>query len=108
MKFRNSHLPDISTRHHLTEELCWCTIGRIEAGQNQSYVARWLNLSPFVIQGLWDAFLRTESVPIRYSRGRPRATSAADDFCLLCVAICKEAQNRYITSDVLLRRPLKS
>ena len=69
----------MSTRLHLSEELRWRAIGRLKAVKSQSDVARWLNVRPSVIHRLWNAFRGTESASRRYSRGRARATSAADD-----------------------------
>ena len=41
-----SEIVTMTSRHHLTEELRWRAIGRLEAGQSQTEVARWLNVTP--------------------------------------------------------------
>ncbi|GBM06604.1 hypothetical protein AVEN_220040-1 [Araneus ventricosus] len=66
-------------RHRLPEELRWRAIGRLEAGQSQIEVDRWLNVSPSVVHRLWQQFLTTDSAFRRFSQGRPTATTSADD-----------------------------
>ncbi|GFX62872.1 HTH_Tnp_Tc3_2 domain-containing protein [Trichonephila clavipes] len=92
-------------RHHLSEELRWRAIGRLEERQSQIEVARWLNVSPFVIHRLWHQFLTTDSVYRRFSQGRSRASISADDRCLsLCArrnrtAIPAELKFSFIASS---------
>ncbi|GBL75839.1 hypothetical protein AVEN_155113-1 [Araneus ventricosus] len=50
----------MTSRHHLSEELRWRAIGRLEAGQSRTEVARWLNVSPSVVHRLWQQFLTTD------------------------------------------------
>ncbi|GBM79995.1 hypothetical protein AVEN_108647-1 [Araneus ventricosus] len=69
----------MTSRHHFPEELRWRAIGRLEAGQTQTEVARWLNVSPSVDHRLWQQFLITDSASRRFSQGRPIATTSADD-----------------------------
>ncbi|GFX28272.1 uncharacterized protein TNCV_1125261 [Trichonephila clavipes] len=47
------HVCDALGRYHLTEELQWRVIGRLDAGQSQIEVVRGLNLSPSGIHRLW-------------------------------------------------------
>jgi transposase len=70
---------DMSSRNHLTEEFRWRAIGRLEAGQSQAEVARWLNVSRSVVPRLWNQFQQSQTASRRYSPGRPRITSARDD-----------------------------
>lgn len=70
---------NMATRHHLPDELRWRAIGRLEAGQRQADVARWLNVDRAVVSRLWSKFQRTQNASRSYSGGRPRVTSARDD-----------------------------
>ncbi|GBM11377.1 hypothetical protein AVEN_13597-1 [Araneus ventricosus] len=75
----------MTARHHLPEELRWRAIGRREAGQIQTEVGRWINLSPSVVHRLSQQFLTTNSASRRFSQGRPTATTSADDrYLSLC------------------------
>lgn len=70
---------NMATRHHLSDELRWRAIGRLEAGQRQVEVARWLNVDRSVVSRLWNKFQRTQNASRSYSGGRPRVTSVRDD-----------------------------
>ncbi|GBM32925.1 Transposable element Tcb1 transposase [Araneus ventricosus] len=73
------------SRHHLPKELRWRDIERLEAGQSQTEVVRWLNVSPSVVRRLWKQFLTADSASRKFSQGRPTATTSDDDRCLsLC------------------------
>ncbi|GBM35824.1 hypothetical protein AVEN_43513-1 [Araneus ventricosus] len=75
----------MTSRHHLPQELRWRAIGRLEAGQSQAEVARWLNMSPSEVHRLWKQFLTTDSASRRFSQGRPTAaTSVNDRYLSLC------------------------
>lgn len=88
----------MTSRHHLPAELRWRAIGRLEAGQRQTDVARWLNVSPSVVHRLWRQFQTTDSASRRFSQGRPTATTSADDrYLTLCAR-----RNRTATPTQLL------
>ena len=69
----------MSSRQHLPVELRYRAIGRLEAGQRQADVARWLNVDRSVVSRLWQQFQTTQSASRRYSQGRPRATTVSED-----------------------------
>ncbi|GBM71031.1 hypothetical protein AVEN_272377-1 [Araneus ventricosus] len=69
----------MTSRHHLPEELRWRAIGRLEAGQSQAEVARWLNVSPSVVHRLWQQFLITDSASRRF--GQPLRRAPMTDIC---------------------------
>ncbi|KFM74780.1 hypothetical protein X975_11898, partial [Stegodyphus mimosarum] len=75
----------MTSRHHLPVELRWRDIGRLEAGQSQTEVDRWLNVNPSVVHRLWKQFQTTDSTSGRFSQGRPTATTSANDrYLMLC------------------------
>ncbi|GFS72497.1 transposable element Tcb1 transposase [Trichonephila clavipes] len=69
----------MTSKHHLTEELRWKAIGKLEVGQSQIEVSIWLNASPYGIHRPWQRFLTTDSASRKFSQGRPRATPSVDD-----------------------------
>ncbi|GBL96397.1 hypothetical protein AVEN_43715-1 [Araneus ventricosus] len=69
----------MTSRHLLPEVLRWRAIGRLKAGQSQTEVARWLNVSLSVVHRLLQQFLTTDSASRRFSQGRPTTTTGADD-----------------------------
>ena len=84
-------------RHHLRAELRWRAIGRLEAGQSQIEVTRWLNVSPSVIHRLWRQFQTTDSASRGFSLGRPTTTMSADDRDFSLCAL----RNRTATPNLL-------
>lgn len=54
-------------------------IGRLQAGESKSEVARVFNVHPSTITRLWDRFRRTTSTNDRPRSGRPRVTTPAQD-----------------------------
>lgn len=67
------------SRLHLPEELRWRATGRLGTRQSQSKLARWLNVSPFVIHTLWQQFQPTDSAFRIFRQRRSTATTCADD-----------------------------
>ncbi|GFV09878.1 HTH_Tnp_Tc3_2 domain-containing protein [Trichonephila clavipes] len=66
----------MTCRYHLTEELRWRAIGRLEIQQSQVERAGWLNVSPSVIHKFWQQFLTTDLASKMFSQGRSRATTS--------------------------------
>ncbi len=98
----HSQFVTVTSRHHLTGELRWRTIGRVDAGQSQTEVARWLNLSPSVlVHSLSQQFLTTGSASRRFSQGRPYATTSANDrYLSLCARRNRTATPSEIRSSL--------
>ncbi|GBM31384.1 hypothetical protein AVEN_99604-1 [Araneus ventricosus] len=54
-------------------------------GRTKSEMSRWLNASPSVVHRLWQKYLTTDSASRRVSKGRPTATTSADErYLSLC------------------------
>ena len=87
----------ITSRHHLPVELRWRVIGRLEAGQSQTEVTRWLNVNPFLVHKLLRQFQTTDSAFRRFCQGLPTATKSADDRYLTSYA----RRNRTATQTLL-------
>jgi transposase len=73
-------------RNHLDDGQRWRAIGRMEAGQSHSEVARFMNVSESVISRLWRQFQETGTCHRRTSQGRPRVTTSQDDRYLALTA----------------------
>ncbi|KFM76010.1 Transposable element Tcb2 transposase, partial [Stegodyphus mimosarum] len=87
----------MTSRHHLPAELQWTAIGRLEAGQSQTEVARWVNVSPSVVHRLWRQFQTTDLASRKFSQGWPTTTTSTDDrYLTLCAG-----RNRNTTSIFL-------
>ncbi|KFM74795.1 hypothetical protein X975_15821, partial [Stegodyphus mimosarum] len=90
----------MTSRHHLLAELGWRAIGRLEALQSQTEVARWLNVSP-VVHSLWRHFQTTDSASRRFSQGRPTAMTSTDDqYLTLCTCRNKTATPTLLISSL--------
>ena len=76
----------MTSRDHLPAELRWKAFGRVEAGQNQTKVVRWLNVSPSVVHRICRQFQATDSATRRSSQGRSTATMSAYDRFLIISA----------------------
>ena len=63
----------------LSRDNRWAAVGRLQAGQSQSHVARELNVAQSTISRLWARFQATGSVDDQPRAGRPRGTTAAQD-----------------------------
>ncbi|GFW51326.1 transposable element Tcb2 transposase [Trichonephila clavipes] len=72
----------------------WCAVGRIEAGQSITDVARFFGVHHSVISRLWKQFQTTQTVVRRPISGRPRVTTPAEDRYITIVG----KRNRRATS----------
>ncbi|UYV64060.1 hypothetical protein LAZ67_2006425 [Cordylochernes scorpioides] len=57
----------------------WQAIGRMEAGQSQAEIARWLGVTRNVVSRLWKKCLTTANVARTPGQGRPRVTTLNQD-----------------------------
>lgn len=69
----------MAQRSRLEDSLRWRAIGRMEAGQSQADVARWLNVNRSVVSRMWQQFLQFGNVSRRPGQGRPRVTTERED-----------------------------
>lgn len=69
----------MSSHHRLDDSMRWRAVGRLEAGQSQAEVARWLQVAPKVVSRLWNQFPTSGTVTRKPGQGRPRATTPAQD-----------------------------
>ena len=69
----------MAQRTRLADSLRWRAIGRMEAGQSQADVARWLNVHRSVVSRMWQQFVEAENVSRRPGQGRPRVTTQRED-----------------------------
>ena len=66
-------------RSRLEDSKRWRAVGRLEAGQTITEVARFFDVHHSVISRLWRQFQTTETVIRRPVPGRPRVTTPIDD-----------------------------
>lgn len=69
----------MTSRVHLSQEFKWRAVERMEAGQTQSEVARWLEINRNVVSKLWRKFQETGTVSWTPGQGRPRSTTPSQD-----------------------------
>ena len=75
----------MTSRDHLPAELRRRATERLDAGQSQTEVEKWLNESSSVVQRLWKQLQARDSASKRFSQGRPTATARADNrYLTLC------------------------
>ncbi|KAK7090632.1 hypothetical protein V1264_010402 [Littorina saxatilis] len=70
-------------------------LGRLQAGQSQSAIARHFHVSQSTISRLWVRFQATGSVADLPRAGRPRATTAAQDRCIRL----RHLRNRFLSAS---------
>ncbi|UYV84693.1 hypothetical protein LAZ67_X003118 [Cordylochernes scorpioides] len=70
----------------LEDSLRWRAIGRIEAGQSQAEVARWLETSRKVVSNLRKQFQYTGDISRREGQGRPRIITSTEELYLKLTA----------------------
>ncbi|UYV65665.1 hypothetical protein LAZ67_3005028 [Cordylochernes scorpioides] len=75
----------------------WQAIGRMEAGQSQAEVARWLGVTRNVASRLWKKFQTTANVARTPGQGRPRVTTLNQDRYLSLLV----RRNRRMTASQL-------
>ncbi|UYV61469.1 hypothetical protein LAZ67_1004962, partial [Cordylochernes scorpioides] len=73
------------------------TIGRMEAGQSQAEVARWLGVTRNVVSRLWKKFQTTANVARTPGQGRPSVTTLNQDRYLSILV----RRNRRMTASQL-------
>lgn len=76
----------MTTHERLSDELRWRAIGRIEAGQSQAEVSKWLKTSKKVVSNLWKQFQETGTIVRKAGQGRKRCTKPEDDRYLVLTA----------------------
>ncbi|UYV85161.1 CD109 [Cordylochernes scorpioides] len=75
----------------------WQAIGRMEAGQSQAEVARWLGVTRNVVSRLWKKFQTTANFARTPGQGRPRVTTLNQDRYLSLLV----RRNRRMTASQL-------
>ncbi|UYV75619.1 hypothetical protein LAZ67_13000765, partial [Cordylochernes scorpioides] len=76
----------MSLRKILADDLKWRAIGRMEAGQSQVEVAKWLNLNKSVVSKIWKQFIETGTIKRKEGSGRKRKTATSEDRYLVVTA----------------------
>ncbi|GFU24348.1 transposable element Tcb2 transposase [Trichonephila clavipes] len=95
----------MSQRRRLPHSLRWRAVGWMEMGLSQADAARRLNVSRSVVQRLWDQYQSKDSVSRRPFRGRPRATTPAEDRFLSSFGT-KEKNHYCAAARLYARRPV--
>ena len=92
----------MTSSHHLPAELRWKAIGKLEGGQCQTEMARWINVSPFVVLRLWRQFQTTDSASRRFNQGRPTAKASSDNrYLILCARRNRTALRLFLDLPLL-------
>ncbi|UYV84537.1 hypothetical protein LAZ67_X002498 [Cordylochernes scorpioides] len=84
----------MSLRKILADDLKWRSIGRMEAGQSQVEVAKWLNVNKSVVSKIWKQFIDTGTIKRKEGSGRKRKTATSEDRYLVVTA----KRNREMTA----------
>ncbi|UYV84520.1 K02A2.6-like, partial [Cordylochernes scorpioides] len=71
---------------NLADESKWRAVGRMEAGQSQVEVAKWLNVNKSVVSKIWKQFIETGTIKIKEGSGRKRKTATSEDRYLVVTA----------------------
>ncbi|UYV65911.1 hypothetical protein LAZ67_3005874 [Cordylochernes scorpioides] len=69
-----------------TNDLKWRAVGRIETGQSQVEVAKWLNVNKSVVSKIWKQFIETGTIKRKEGSGRKRKTATSEDRYLVVTA----------------------
>ncbi|UYV84124.1 K02A2.6-like [Cordylochernes scorpioides] len=69
-----------------TDDLKWRAVGRMEAGQSQVEVAKWLNVNKSVVSKIWKQFIETGTIKRKEGSGRKRKTATSEDRYLVVTA----------------------
>ncbi|UYV83102.1 hypothetical protein LAZ67_22002217 [Cordylochernes scorpioides] len=64
---------------NLADDLKWRAVGRMEAGQSQVEVAKWLNVNKSVVSKIWEQFIETGTIKRKEGSGRKRKTATSED-----------------------------
>ncbi|UYV72831.1 hypothetical protein LAZ67_10000920 [Cordylochernes scorpioides] len=70
----------------LADDLKWRAVGKIEAGQSQVEVAKWLNVNKSVVSKIWKQFIETGTIKRKEGSGRKRKTATSEDLYLVVTA----------------------
>ncbi|UYV77349.1 hypothetical protein LAZ67_15000598, partial [Cordylochernes scorpioides] len=73
-------------RKILADDLKWRAVGRMEAGQSQVEVAKWLNVNKSVVSKIWKQFIETGTIKRKEGSGRKRKTATSEDRYLVVTA----------------------
>ena len=88
----------ITVRRHFNSEETARVVQMIEDGLSQRRVARYLGVSPIVVNRLWNRYLETGNYNRRPGKGRPRATTGVQERYLWTLAL----RNRQSMARALL------
>ncbi|UYV83528.1 hypothetical protein LAZ67_23001355 [Cordylochernes scorpioides] len=69
-----------------SDDLKWRAVGRMEAGQSQVDVAKWLNVNKSVVSKIWKQFIETGTIKRKEGSGRKRKTATSEDRYLVVTA----------------------
>ncbi|UYV77104.1 hypothetical protein LAZ67_14003317, partial [Cordylochernes scorpioides] len=76
----------MSLRKILADDLKWRAVGRMEAGQSQVEVAKWLNVNKSVVRKIWKQFIETGTIKRKEGSGIKRKTASSEDRYLVVTA----------------------
>ncbi|UYV80733.1 hypothetical protein LAZ67_19001562, partial [Cordylochernes scorpioides] len=76
----------MSLQKILADDLKWRAVGRMEAGQSQVEVAKWLNVNKSVVSKIWKQFIETGTIKRKEGSGRKRKTATSEDRYLVVTA----------------------
>ncbi|UYV76586.1 K02A2.6-like, partial [Cordylochernes scorpioides] len=76
----------MSLRKILADDLKWRAVERMEAGQSQVEVAKWLNVNKSVVSKIWKQFIETGTIKRKEGSGRKRKTATSEDRYLVVTA----------------------
>ncbi|UYV80853.1 hypothetical protein LAZ67_19001989 [Cordylochernes scorpioides] len=76
----------MSLRKVLADDLKRRAVGRMEAGQSQVEVAKWLNVNKSVVSKIWKQFIETGTIKRKEGSGRKRKTATSEDRYLVVTA----------------------
>ncbi|UYV84314.1 hypothetical protein LAZ67_X001824 [Cordylochernes scorpioides] len=76
----------MSLRNILADDLKWRAVGRMEAGQSQVEVAKWLNVNKSVVSKIWKQFIETGTIKRKEGSGRKGKTATSEDRYLVVTA----------------------
>ncbi|UYV81769.1 hypothetical protein LAZ67_20002317 [Cordylochernes scorpioides] len=75
--------PDDRRKH----DLKWRAVGRMEAGQSQVEVAKWLNVNKSVVSKIWKQFIETGTIKRKEGSGFTKVLFMQDDQWSVCIPL---------------------
>lgn len=91
----------MTTHERLTDDLRWRAVGRMEAGQTQAEVSKWLKTSRQVVSNLWKQFQETGTIVRKEGQGRKRCTKPEDDrYLVLTVKRQREMTANQLSNEL--------